>query len=167
MNLAVISRLDPGVRFCLRFAVGVMVLFAVLYWLDDAGAAPLSELIATLVAGGLGAVGVTVERVGVTLDVGGFRGAVVEQCTGLFETALLVAAIWAWQAPAVDRLRGVLLGVAFLFVVNLFRVASLMLIGAHVPDWFTEAHLYVWQGLLVATVAGTWLFWARGLRPVA
>lgn len=161
------SGVDPAVRFCVRFSVGVAVLFAILFALDDDGAAPVSEVIAQLVAAGLGLFGVGVERVGTTLTVGGFRGAVVEQCTGLFETALLVAAIWAWEAPARDRLRGAVLGVAFLFLVNLVRVSSLMLIGAHAPGWFTEAHLYVWQGLLVATVGGSWLIWARSVRSVA
>lgn len=158
---------DPAVRFCLRFSLCVVVLFAVLFVLDDEGAAPVSRLIASAVAAGLGLIGVGVEQVGTTLAVGGFRGAVVEQCTALFESALLIAAIWAWPAPVQDRLRGVILGVGFLFLVNLVRVSSLMLIGAHAPGWFTTAHLYVWQGLLVATVGASWLIWARSVRTVA
>jgi len=147
--------------FCARFSALALGLFLLVFVLDERGAAPLSRVIASVVAHGLSAVGIPAERAGTLLTVGGFRGAVIGQCTGLFEAALLVAAIWAWPASLHRRVRGTLMGVAFLFLVNLVRVTSLMLIGAHAPQWFRTAHLYVWQALLIAVVGATWLVWAR------
>lgn len=147
--------------FCLRFAGLALGLFALVFALGDAGAEPLCRIIASIVTTALRALGVAAERSGTLVTVDGFRGSVADQCTGLFEIALLVAAIWAWRAPLLDRVLGTLVSVGFLFLVNLVRVASLLLIGAHAPTWFTMAHLYVWQALLVAVVGVTWLLWAR------
>jgi exosortase/archaeosortase family protein len=52
-------------------------------------------------------------------------------------------------------------------VVNLIRVLSLLYLGYLLPGAFEAAHVYVWQVLFLATVAGLWLGWVGRVRPVA
>jgi exosortase/archaeosortase family protein len=61
---------------------------------------------------------------------------------------------------------GILVGAVVLQVLNVVRVASLLLVGVHAPDAFQEAHVEVWQvGFLVATLV-LWLVWLQwATRP--
>ena len=54
---------------------------------------------------------------------------------------------------------GTLIGISLLYLVNLARVLSLIAIGVLARGWFDVAHLYVWQALFFAVVAGCWFGW--------
>jgi len=58
------------------------------------------------------------------------------------------------------RLAGVLAGVPLLYIVNIFRLSTLAVIGAYVDrETFEFAHEVVWQGIYLVFVVALWLGW--------
>jgi archaeosortase B (VPXXXP-CTERM-specific) len=150
---------DGGGRFLLRFCSCALVLFLVLYFATDDETASLKRGVAFLVDGMLRAVGMRPTLEGATIRVPGFSVAVVDQCTALYESALLVAAIVAFPATTAERAAGIVLGIVTLSSLNLVRIASLVLVGAWFPDWFSAFHLYAWQATITVAVVAYWLGW--------
>jgi len=156
-----------AVRFCAVFLL-LIALYAVVFstpfverWLHD----PLSRLVAILSVPVLSLFG-EVSLSGTTLQFQGFRGTIVEACNGVLPTYIFVAAVIAFPSPWLDKLRGVLLGVPVIFLINLARVVSLMLLGAYKPDIVERVHIDVWQTVVVVLAMGIWIFWAeRFVRP--
>ena len=76
-----------------------------------------------------------------------------------FRAGLFAAAVWAYPAPVRAKAVGTLIGISLLYLVNLVRVLSLIAIGVLARGWFDVAHLYVWQAIFFAVVAGCWFGW--------
>jgi exosortase/archaeosortase family protein len=156
-----------ALRFCAVFLLLIAVYAAffstpfVERWLHD----PLSRLVAVLCVPVLWPFG-EVSLSGTTLQFQAFRGSIVDACNGVLPTYIFVAAVIAFPSPWADKLRGILLGVPAIFLVNLARVVSLMFLGAYKPDIVERVHIDVWQTVVVALAMGIWIFWAeRIVRP--
>lgn len=119
---------------------------------------PLCDLIARLSGGLLAPFGQVVVD-GNRLAFDGFWVVVVEACNGVLPTTIFLAAVFAFPASWRSRAVGILLGVPGIFLINLIRVASLVVLGAHWPSLFEHVHLYVWQSLVVLLSMGLWIFW--------
>jgi archaeosortase B (VPXXXP-CTERM-specific) len=148
-----------GRRFLGRFCSSALVLFLLLYFATDDDTALLKRAVAFLADGMLRAVGMRSSLEGVTIRVPGFSVSVVDQCTVVYESALLVAAILAFPATTRQRGTGIILGVVALSALNVVRVANLVLVGAWFPGWFPVLHLYVWQAIIAGAVVAIWLGW--------
>jgi exosortase/archaeosortase family protein len=116
--------------------------------------AHLSNLVLRL----LGA-GTTVE--GVIVRSSRFAVQIVAGCTGLQTMVIFIAAVLAYPSRPGQKLRGILLGVSIIFLLNLIRVVTLFYIGMLAPQYFEMAHLLVWQYLIVASTAIIMLAWVR------
>lgn len=160
------GRASPA-GFLLRFAVLTLVSFTGLSLVSDETLRPYLLFLAAICDRALALTGLDVVRDGTVIGVNGFRVDVSGQCSALYETALLGSAILASPGSLGRRLLGVLAGTSVLFVLNLVRIGSLVLIGAFAPQWFDYAHLFVWQALLVAAVAACWLAWLGEARTAA
>jgi len=156
-----------AIAFCVRFSCYTLVMFLLVFLLRDEEIAPFARTIAWLSYRILHGLGMAVTLSGVTVSLPGFAADIKDQCTAIYETGLYVAAVMAFPAPLRQRASGVLVGAALIFALNIVRVLSLIVLGAALPEWFLGAHLYVWQGLVVAGVAGCWLGWASRVRPLA
>jgi exosortase H (IPTLxxWG-CTERM-specific) len=86
---------------------------------------------------------------------------VVYGCNGAFATAILLSGIIAYPSRIRQKLAGVLIGIPAIFVMNQLRVISLFLLGRSYPDVFEEAHVYVWQPIIIIIAILVWDFWAR------
>ena len=120
-------------RFCLAFAAFTVAVFIVL-------CAPVASH-------------------GAVVSVGSFAVEIKNNCNAIYEAGLFAAAVWAYPAPVRAKAVGTLIGVSLLYLVNLVRVLSLLAIGVLARGWFDVAHLYVWQALFFAVVAGCWFGW--------
>jgi exosortase/archaeosortase family protein len=89
---------------------------------------------------------------------------VIPACTGFAVFWVFACAVIAFPARWSARLRGVLLGGLTIACFNVVRLASLYFIGESYPELFDDAHLYVFQGLLIILVAAYWYVWAHGAR---
>ena len=156
-----------GVRFGLLFSIFTLLAFLLLYALHRPFVVPLTQLIALLTHGILRAAGVQAWVAGASVGIPGFAIEIKNNCNAVYEIGLFAAAVFAFPAPAQQRLTGFLLGVAVLYVVNLIRVLSLLALGRYWPDGFQAAHLYVWQAIFLAVLAALWLGWVARVRRVA
>jgi exosortase H (IPTLxxWG-CTERM-specific) len=86
---------------------------------------------------------------------------VVYGCNGAFATAILLSGIIAYPSRIREKLVGVLIGIPAIFAINQIRVISLFLLGRSHPDVFEEAHVYVWQPIIIIFAILVWDFWAR------
>lgn len=103
--------------------------------------------------------GVPASSDGATVAASAFTATIVPACTALDVIILFGAAVLAYPASIGARLRGLLLGVAALFAINIVRIVSLILIGIHYFDLLEDAHLLVWQTAMALAAIGLWLLW--------
>lgn len=96
-----------------------------------------------------------------TVTINGFAAQVIPACTGLFTTAIFLAAVVAYPASWSHKLVGVAIGTFGLLAVNWVRIVSLLLIGGYWPSAFDVAHLLVWRSVVLIIAAFLWLSWAR------
>ncbi|MBI2902272.1 MAG: archaeosortase/exosortase family protein [Candidatus Methylomirabilis oxyfera] len=156
-----------GVRFCLLFSIFTLLAFLLLYALHRPFVVPFTQLIARATYETLRAAGVQVWVAGASVGIPGFAVEIKNNCNAVYEIGLFAAAVFAFPAPAQQRLTGFLLGAAVLYLVNLIRVLSLLALGRYWPGGFQAAHLYVWQAIFLAVVAALWLGWVARVRRVA
>jgi exosortase/archaeosortase family protein len=86
---------------------------------------------------------------------------IVNECTGIDATILLVAAILVFPAGWRQKLLGTLLACVVMMLLNFVRVLSLIYIGNYLGGWLDVAHLYVWPVIVILTGVGTLLYWAE------
>ena len=111
--------------------------------------------------------GVPASSEDVTVNADAFTATIVSACTALDVIILFGAAVLAYPASIGARLRGLLLGVAALFALNIARIVSLILIGIHYFDLLEGAHLLVWQTAMALSAIGFWMLWHRGVSSAS
>ncbi len=159
------ARTRPWVRavgFCGLFLV-LLALYAALFatpfverWLH----LPVSRLVALTTVPVLSLLG-EVTLVGTYLTFDGYRAVVVEACNGVLPTYIFLAAVCAFPSRWRDKLWGALLGIPLIYLINVIRVISLMVLGASRPDLVERIHIDVWQTAVVILAMGIWIFWAE------
>jgi exosortase H (IPTLxxWG-CTERM-specific) len=128
---------------------------------------PLSRLICQLSAPVLSLIG-DVSSTGTYLSLNEFEVSVGEACNGVLPTYIFLSAVLAFPSRWRDKALGALLGTAAIFLINLIRVVTLMVYGAHWLESFQQVHIYVWQTLVVVLSMAVWVFWVeRFTRPRA
>jgi len=90
---------------------------------------------------------------------------VANGCNGLHVSVLLWAAMAAFPAPLVQKLKGLVLNTGVLHAMNLLRVISLFYLQRRGGVWFDLAHLYLWEAVIVLCVFAMFCLWARGAYP--
>jgi archaeosortase B (VPXXXP-CTERM-specific) len=90
---------------------------------------------------------------------GGFTVEIIEECTGLYETLIYAAAVFAFPTTLVKKGIGIALGVPILYAINVARIVFLVWIGRYYPETFDFMHLYFWQATLILMITSVWLLW--------
>jgi exosortase H (IPTLxxWG-CTERM-specific) len=92
-------------------------------------------------------------------------------CDAIEPAALFVAAVLAFPVVLRWKLLGLVVGVAVLMIINLFRIISLFYTGVHWPSAFETMHIDVWQPAFVLLALFFWVVWAlwatKPPQPVA
>ena len=123
-------------------------------WLDA-----FCALLARIAGFALTLLGVPASSDGATVGADAFTAIIVTECSALDVIILFSAAVLVYPSAIGARLRGLLLGVAALFALNIARIVSLILIGIHYPDSLEDAHLFVWQPAMAIAAIGLWILW--------
>lgn len=123
-------------------------------WLDA-----FCAILAHIAGFALTLLGVPASLDGSTVSADAFNAVIVQECSALDVIILFGAAVLAYPASIGARLRGLLLGVAALFALNIARIVSLILIGIHYADSLEDAHLFVWQPAMAIAAIGLWILW--------
>lgn len=96
-----------------------------------------------------------------TLAIRGFAVQVLDMCNGVEATIVLWAALLAFPAPWVYKLKGLLIGTLTVHTLNIARIISLLYLGAWNRQWFDWAHLYLWDALIMLDILVVFLVWLR------
>ncbi|MEW6713886.1 MAG: archaeosortase/exosortase family protein [Nitrospirota bacterium] len=92
-----------------------------------------------------------------------FKMEIILECTGVHYAAIFVAAIFAFQGHTFSyKTAGLFIGIVAIFLLNLFRLGIIGMIGHFYPSLFTFVHLYLWQALFTLFVLMLWIMWVNG-----
>ena len=158
--------LSRPLRFCALFLLTLVLLLG-LYILGLALWKPKVDLVITgLMASVARVVGLFLKLLGLPCTVQDnlimmdtLNLEIILQCTGFYETLIVAAAVLAYPSPLKRKLKGVVLFVALIYVVNLARMILLALIGRHSMELFNLVHLYVLEITSILIIIGMWLLW--------
>ena len=160
-----ISRFRRNPRIVLRVLAfaGCFAGFAVLVlWMmrTESVMTGLQQGIAYVTSGLLNLLGQETFVTGQTVASSRFAVQIVSACTGLFMTSVFLSAVLVYPARLMAKLIGFAIGVGGILALNILRLVSLFLIGVYVPGFVDQAHLLIWQSLLILCGLFLWLLWA-------
>lgn len=153
----------PWFRFALVFsalAIGSEVLYYAVA-LESASFQTYLSGIARISAWVLNLSGSDVAVEGIRVSNDAFAVRVAQGCDAIQVCTLLASAVIAFPLPLRSKLRGLVVGVAILQLLNLMRVVTLFWIGEHYKSVFKTAHEILWPGLLIVATIVIWIFWVR------
>lgn len=100
-----------------------------------------------------------VDFTGRYLSFHGFSVEIIEECTGIFEMLIFLAALISYPASWRSKLIGLILGIPALYLLNVIRIIFLAVVGAHHSSLFDFMHLYFWQATLILMITTVWVLW--------
>ncbi|WP_456425635.1 exosortase X [Rhodocaloribacter sp.] len=86
---------------------------------------------------------------------------VVNGCNGLAVIGLFLGFVLAFPGVARRRLVFLPLGILALYLVNVGRLAFLVLVQQYRPEWFDLVHQFAATGIYYVVVFGLWVAWAH------
>jgi archaeosortase B (VPXXXP-CTERM-specific) len=89
----------------------------------------------------------------------GFAVKIIEECTGVYEVLIFIAAVMAFPTTLAKKAIGLGMGIPLLYLFNVVRIAVLILVGKYLPEYFDFMHLYFWQATLILMITSVWLLW--------
>lgn len=91
---------------------------------------------------------------------------IIPECLGIISMAIYASAVLAYPCRIKQKMLGIAMGIAVLFVLNLVRTVSLFYIGSHFPDFLETAHVLIWQSVMILAAIALWLLWVEKLARV-
>jgi len=153
----------PAARFIVRYVIILSVGFFVIALrpVNDRVVNPYTTFVAheAKVALNLFGEGATVREQ--VLSSPRFSVVIYNGCNGLEAILIFASGVLAFPAPAGRKALGLLLGFLAIQVANIVRVVSLFYIGIFKPAWFSTAHVFVWQSIIIVLGVVLWLVWVN------
>jgi archaeosortase B (VPXXXP-CTERM-specific) len=150
------------IRFCLIF-LGLLVLLTTTFpFLSDEFNPQLTWLMvvtADVTGFFLRLVGLAAQVSGRIVSLPNFSVEIVGECTGLYEMLIFLAAMIAYPAGWTKKLIGAVLGIPFLYVINIIRMIFITVVGNWSPKSFDFMHLYFWQVAMILIIVSAWILW--------
>jgi archaeosortase B (VPXXXP-CTERM-specific) len=102
----------------------------------------------------------------------GFAVEIIDECTGLLEMVIFLAAVLSFGTTIRKKALGLLMGIPAIYLFNVLRIIVLVLVGAYWPGAFDFMHTYFWQVTLILMIGSVWVGWLylvvyREKNPVA
>jgi exosortase H (IPTLxxWG-CTERM-specific) len=158
------ERSRPELRFLFVFLGTLCVGFSALALapVDEAVVGPLTDGVARVSGAALAALGEDITVAGRELRSPRFAVSIHNGCNGLVTGLVLAAAMLAFPGvPWPVKATGVVVGLAAIQLANLVRVVALFYTGVYLPEVFNEAHVVVWQTVVILSAVALWIVWAR------
>ena len=90
-----------------------------------------------------------------------FAVTIYNGCNGLITSLIFISGVLAFPAKLSAKLLGVIGGLVTIQLINLVRIVSLYYIGVFLPQHFNDAHIFVWQSLVILAGISLWILWAH------
>lgn len=155
----------PEIRFLVLFLsiLGVSFTLIALRQVDHALVAPYTAAIARMSGFILRLFGEETVVSGCVVSSPRFAVTIYNGCNGLITSLVLVSGILAFPARCSAKIIGVVSGLFAIQLINLVRIVSLFYVGVFFPEHFNDAHIFVWQSLVIVAGITLWIVWARFL----
>ena len=98
---------------------------------------------------------------GQTFEWGNAHFRIVPECTSLSSTALYIGAIGAYSRDWRQFVGGILAGSIALWLYNIARIVTLVVVLRLRPAWFDVIHVYLWQSCSLLAVVTCFIAFAR------
>ena len=85
----------------------------------------------------------------------------VDGCTGISAIGLFLGFVWAYPGQNRSRLYFSLLAIAFIYLVNILRITTHMLMQEWVPQFFDFTHDYFTTTIFYLVIFLLWMLWVR------
>jgi exosortase/archaeosortase family protein len=158
-------RLSEAQVFGLRFFV-LLVAASIFAWAvrlpDRLG--PVQQFLAVSATGLARLLGSSGSAARDQIHVGGLVMDINYECTGLYVLLILFTFLLAYPASWKSRIGGIVVGIAALTAVNVFRISVLVGVAEVRPDLFAYFHEYVWQGVFLILVIAYAMSWVEHVR---
>jgi len=89
----------------------------------------------------------------------GFGIQIVWSCTGLKQAYIFFCIIAFYCGPMRKKLWFIPLGLAVVYVFNIFRIAAITALVQQHSSWFTFLHEYFFKYLFYAVIFALWVWW--------
>jgi exosortase H (IPTLxxWG-CTERM-specific) len=155
-------RQRPEIRFLFLFLsiLGASFLIIALKPVDTAVVAPYTAFVARVTGAVLRLFGEPATVAGCVVSSPRFAVTIFNGCNGLITSLIFVAGVLAFPAPWRAKVIGVIGGLMAIQIINLIRVVSLFYIGIFFPSLFNDAHIFIWQSIVILAGVGLWIAWA-------
>jgi exosortase H (IPTLxxWG-CTERM-specific) len=162
MNIRVLWQ-KPEARFLILFLtiLGVGFTVVALRQINDAFVTPYTAFIAQMSGFVLRAFGEEVTVTGCVVASPRFAVTIYNGCNGLITSLIFISGVLAFPARVSAKLIGVFGGLLAIQLINLVRIVSLFYIGVFLPQHFNDAHIFVWQSLVIIAGISLWIVWAH------
>jgi exosortase H (IPTLxxWG-CTERM-specific) len=153
----------PAGRFVGRYLLILGVGFGVLALrpVNDAVVNPYTTFVARESCVVLNVLGEGATVKGQVLGSRRFSVSIFNGCNGLEAILIFVSGVLAFPASWQKRLLGVAGGFVAIQLFNILRIVTLYYTGVYRPDWFSTAHVFIWQSLVILFAVVLWLLWLR------
>ena len=155
--------LKPEARFLVLFLTILVVSFTVvaLRQVNDAFVTPYTAVIARMSGFVLRIFGEKATVTGCVVSSPRFAVTIYNGCNGLITSLIFISGVLAFPAKTSAKLIGVIGGLFTIQLINLVRIVSLFYIGIFLPQHFNDAHIFVWQSLVIIAGISLWIVWAQ------
>jgi exosortase H (IPTLxxWG-CTERM-specific) len=155
----------PEIRFLILFLAILGASFTViaLNQVNDLFVDPYTALIARVSGAVLRLFGESASVTGCVVSSPRFAVTIYNGCNGLITSLIFVSGVLAFPARWTAKLIGVVSGLIAIQVINLIRIVSLFYIGIYFPNHFDDAHIFIWQSLVIVAGVALWVLWAQYL----
>jgi exosortase H (IPTLxxWG-CTERM-specific) len=153
----------PEARFLIVFLTILGSSFTViaLNQVNDAIVLPYTAFVARVSAAVLRILGEPAAVTGCIVSSPRFAVTIYNGCNGLITSLIFIAGVLAFPARWTAKLIGVVGGLVVIQILNLIRILSLFYIGIYFPDYFNDAHIFIWQSLIIIAGVALWVVWAH------
>jgi archaeosortase B (VPXXXP-CTERM-specific) len=93
------------------------------------------------------------------ISFGSFPVKIIEECTGIYEVLIFMAAVIAFPTSIRKKLIGLSFGIPVMYLFNVMRIIALIVVGRYWYSTFEFMHLYFWQVTLILMITSVWAFW--------
>ena len=153
----------PEARFVLLFLaiLGASFTVVALRQVDNSLVTPYTAMIARTSGFVLRLLGEDAVVHGCVVSSSRFSVTIFNGCNGLITSLIFISAVLAFPAKWTAKLIGVVGGLLAIQLINLVRIVSLFYVGVFLPEHFNDAHIYIWQSLVVLAGVVLWVVWAN------
>jgi exosortase H (IPTLxxWG-CTERM-specific) len=148
----------------LLLMIGQMVLFYILYYIPALQSKVFSHLVnlyADISSKVLNLFGYRVSVTGDSIYSAQFSISIKKGCDALEPMALITAGIIAFPSPVKFKMRGLLIGLSFLFLLNIIRIVTLFQVGVYNQNLFETMHIDIWQIIFILSGIVYWFAWVK------